>query len=125
MIHPFRKPAGFTLAELIVIMIILAIIVITAMAYYFNMVDEAELAAEKGVVGGVKSGIQTYVARNGAYPSALDSAAIGVCDTSNPCFDGILGQGGITRVWEKTGIYQYLSPTATVYTYNSTSGVFQ
>lgn len=120
-----RKPGGFTLLELVFIMLILAIIAVVAMANYFDMINDAETAAERGVVGGVRSGIQTYVAHNGSYPATLDSAIIDICSVSNPCFTTVLSQGGITHVWEKSGVNIYTGPTSTAYTYNPVTGVFQ
>lgn len=120
-----RKSGGFTLIELVFIMVILAIIAVVAMASYFDMIGDAELSAEKGVVGGVRSGIQTYIAHNGSHPAVLDSAIVDICSVSNPCFTTVLSQGGITHVWEKSGANQYTGPTSTSYTYNPLTGVFQ
>jgi len=120
------KRKGFTLTELLMIMIILAIVASTAIPHYYNLVDEAESAAEDGVTAGVRAGISTYFATNKAFPSALDTAAISVCSSTNVCFDTILGQGAITDYWEKTAANQYLGPTGSrTYSYTSASGSFQ
>jgi prepilin-type N-terminal cleavage/methylation domain-containing protein len=117
---------GFTLIELIMVVAILGILAVVAIPKYYDLTTDAKTAAEKGVVGGVRSGIATYLAQNKTYPAALDSASTAVCATSNACFDTVLGQGGVTTSdWTKASATTYTGPTATTYTYNSTSGGFQ
>ena len=116
---------GFTLIELIMIIVILGILAAVAVPKYFNLQDQARQSAEKGVLGGVRGGIHTYFANHTAYPATLDSAGAGPCNTSNICFDKVLQQGGITADWNKTSDTVYVGPTGTSYTYNITSGDFK
>ena len=119
-----RKRNGFTLFELITIVIILGIIATAALPHYFDLVEEAEASHEKGVIAGVRAGIAIYFARNKQFPPALDSAILNTCDLTNPCFDNVLGQGAITDNWIKAAADQYQGPTATTYTYNPADGSF-
>lgn len=114
---------GFTLIELIMIIVILGILAAVAVPKYFDLQASAKLAAEKGVVGGVRAGIYTYFANNKAYPATLDSAAT-VCASATPCFDTVLGQGGITADWTKSGL-GYTGPAGNTYTYTPATGDFK
>lgn len=115
-----RNRSGFTLIELIMVIVVLGILAVVAIPKYYDLQDDAKTAAEKGVVGGVRAGIHTYFAKNKAYPGTLDGAAVGACDTSTGCFVTVLSQGGITSSdWSKTGAAAYTGPTGTAYTYTA------
>ncbi len=124
------REGGFTLIELIVIIIILGVLSAVAVPIFVDLQDEANEAAERGVVGNVRSAIGLYYANaaaNGApdYPGALDSAgSSSTASTANAFFTSVIGQGGITEDWTKNASGQYVGPNGGVYEYNSATGQF-
>jgi prepilin-type N-terminal cleavage/methylation domain-containing protein len=124
------RSGGFTLIELVVIIVILGVLSAVAVPIFIDLQDEANQAAEEGVVGNVRSAISLYFANQAAsgtpgYPASLDSAANSSSATdANPFFTTVLSQGGVTRDWTKNGSGQYVGPAGGVYAYTSATGQF-
>jgi prepilin-type N-terminal cleavage/methylation domain-containing protein len=78
--HITRK--GFTLIELIAVVVVLAILAGVALPRYFDYAAQAKVSACKGALGGVRSAIaafQSNSAANGAaaYPTLAELTAVG------------------------------------------------
>lgn len=113
---------AFTLIELILIIAIVGILAISALPKFFNLSSDAEIAAQNGVVGAVRSGIALYRANEmvtkggaGSYPKTLES---GAC-----CFGAILANP--VEGWNTTDNINYTCVgTGNIFTYNSREGTF-
>jgi len=87
------KQKGFTLIELVVVIVILGILAATALPKFVNMSGEAEIAAAQGVAGAIASGTSiNYGAKKVSNASAVTLSAANVCTST--ILGGIL-QGGV------------------------------
>ncbi len=57
-----RDQSGFTLIELVIIIVVLGILAAVAIPRYFDMVSEAKESSCKGALGGLRSGISIWYA---------------------------------------------------------------
>ena len=124
----FRKK-GFTLIELVMIIVILGILAAVAIPRYRDLASEAKESAEKGIIGGVRGGIHTYYAKYRAWPDDLDdNAGAPTACSATTCFDKVL-EYGVEEDWTKTGTDTYTGPnfptSAKIYTYDNTDGSFK
>lgn len=119
---------GFTLIEVVVIIVVVAIVGVFVAARYFNMGSRARIEAERGVVGNARTGIRGYVVESAltkrvpALPATLDGAADGPVSESNSFFTNVLRQTSLTE-WAKSG-QSYRGPTGNIYTYDPDTGSF-
>jgi prepilin-type N-terminal cleavage/methylation domain-containing protein len=88
-----KTSAGFTLIELIVVIVILGILAATALPKFIDMTGEAEQAAADGVAGSIASATSiNYGAKK------VGNASATTLNQANVCTSAILGslmQGGV------------------------------
>ncbi len=68
------REQGFTLVELLIVVIILAILAAVVVPQFATSTDDARLAALDSTLGNMRSVLDLYQAQHGEYPSALPAA---------------------------------------------------
>ena len=66
-----RRLGGFTLVELLIVVIVLAILAAIVVPQFATSTDDAKLAAADSTLANVRAAVDLYYQQHGEYPSAL------------------------------------------------------
>ena len=125
------KRGGFTLIELVVVLVVIGFLAAIAIPRFVDLTGQAKQASEQGTVGGVRAGILLQYANSNpkAFPAALDGVAV-LTDcgpaVAVQCFGNVtepVTQGGADG-WRKCTSTTYRGPNAGCYTYTVANGRF-
>lgn len=67
-----RRTAGFTLVELMVVMVLIAILLTIAVPRYFGTVDNGKNSVQRQNIAAIRDAIDKYYGDQGKYPVTLD-----------------------------------------------------
>jgi len=96
---PFRRASGFTLIEILVVIVILGILAALIVPRVMDRPDQARVIAARSDIAAIMSALKLYRLDNGAYPSADQGLA---ALTRKP------ERGEIPRNWKSGGYLEKL-----------------
>ena len=112
-----NKRKGFTLIELIAVLVILAILALIVTPLVMNIIRKARISADKRSIDAygrsVEYAIATYLLDNGKFPTSIEELTIEytgdevVCSTSKLNSDSSVYLAGCTVAGRSTGDYTY------------------
>ncbi len=69
-----RDQLGFTLIELVMVIVILGVMAAVAIPKYYQIKKDAEISAAKGIFGGIQGAVANYYAQHKIFPNNAQAA---------------------------------------------------
>jgi len=85
---------GFTLIELMIVVAIIGILAAIAIPQYQNYVGRANFASGLSTLSALKTNIESHIMENGAFPTTVDAATLGMEAEANPLGEITLADDG-------------------------------
>ncbi len=118
-----RNEKGFTMVEMMVVLIIIAVLIAGGIKFYLGYIENAKVTKAKAQISTMQAALDTYFAENGAYPTDIAADGLkakmlnaGLIVTDVLPEGGTVGQDGTLSVTDPWG-------AASNYLYHSTDGI--
>lgn len=83
MSNSIQKSKGFTLIEIVIVMVILGILAIVAVPKFVDLTTSAKISATQAALGSVRSVLAVEYAKNAAAGNATFPASLGTANFAN------------------------------------------
>jgi general secretion pathway protein G len=98
-----KKMQGFTLVELLIVVIILAILAAIVVPQFASSTDDAKISALDSTLSNLRSAIDLYYQQHGEYPGI--NTAVSTCTATKGTGTGVTGAQAATAFLEQLSMY--------------------
>lgn len=111
-----RKQKGFTLVELMIVIVIIGVLAAVAVPIYTNNVTKAKMSEADAALGSVRTQLRVYYGENGSYPVQASAAAVVGASWND------ISTGELNGKYFADASYTYLSADGVSYTLSCAPG---